>query len=221
MMRSWSRLSVLGHHFGSKAERTSKFARMKEYLLNLPMVMRFRKSVGRYFLEKQLEGLKRESAGIPLREAKRIGILFSGEDDDTLKSVTDFVEELRKSGKSVRCMGYVQREKAAETLRTAWSLEFFTQADLNWFFRPESRHTLSFLEEPFDLLIDLRLQRTMPLPFMVALSRAKFKVGCHHEDEKVVHDLMIRSDESISISEFIGQLRHYLEMVGPRSDVKR
>jgi hypothetical protein len=221
MMGSCSRLSEVGHDLGYEAARTPKFVGMKEYLLNLPLAMRIRKGVGRYFLEKQMEGMKRESAGIPLREAKRIGILFSGEDEATLKSVTIFVEELRKSGKSVRCMGYVPREKVAETLRTAWSLEFFTQADLNWYFRPESRHALSFIEEPFDLLIDLRLQRRMPLPFMVSLSKAKFKVGCHHEDEKVVHDLMIRSDESISLPEFIGQLRHYLEMVGPRSDSKK
>lgn len=183
--------------------------------------MRLRQRIGNYFLNKELEGLKRVTMSVPLNDVKRVGVLFSGQDDVSLKAVNLFVERLRKSGKSVRCMGYVSREKAAETLRPAWGLEFFTQNDLNWYFRPESRNVQSFIEEPFDLLIDLRMQRSMALPFVVALSKARFKVGCFNESDHGLYDLMIRADSNMEIAEFIGQLEHYLEMVGPKKDGKQ
>lgn len=190
------------------------FGRMKEYLLNIPFILRIRSAIGRYFLDRQLESIRRESKGIPLSDAKRVGILFSGEDEETLKAITGFVNELRSAGKSVRSLGYVSREKAAVTLRTAWNLEFFSQSDLHWYFRPESRHVVSFIEEPFDVLIDLRMRKGLSVPYMVALSNARFKVGCYHDEEGALHDLMIRTDKEVSIAEFIAQVRHYLNMLG-------
>lgn len=189
---------------------------MKEQLLDFGPVMRLRKRIGLHFLRKELEGLKRETNSVSLIDAKRIGVLFTGEDDATLKAVSRFIEQMRKEGKSIRSMGYVPREKVAETLRTSSGLEFFTQTDLNWYFRPQSRHAVSFIEEPFDLLIDLRMKRRMPIPYMVALSMAKFKVGCYHEADNGLHDLMIRVEEGMGMEELIDHLRHYLEMVGQK-----
>lgn len=189
---------------------------MKEQLLDFGPVMRMRKRIGLHFLRKELEGLKRETNSISLNNAKRIGVLFTGEDDAMLRAVGKFIDQLRKEGKSVRSMGFVPREKVAATLRTASSLEFFTQEDLNWYFRPQSRHAVSFVEEPFDLLIDLRMQRRIATPYMVALSVAKFKVGCYHEEDIGLHDLMIRAESGMGMEEFIDHLRHYLEMVGQK-----
>lgn len=194
---------------------------MKERLLDFPLVMRLRKRIGRRFLDREMEELERETRSIALRDAKRIGVLFTGEDDVTLKAISRFIEHLRKQGKSVRCMGYVPREKVAETLRTASGLEFFTQNDLNWYFRPESRHAVSFIEEPFDLLIDLRMQRRMPLPYMIALSKARFKVGCYSDDDRGLFDLMIRAEDSMGMEEFIDHMRHYLEKVGEQKEGKQ
>jgi len=194
----------------------TKFVGMKEQILDFGPVMRLRKRIGLHFLEKEMEGLKRETNSSSLGVAKRIGVLFTGEDDATLKAVSQFIDQLRKEGKSVRSMGYVPREKVAETLRTSSGLEFFTQTDLNWYFRPQSRHAVSFIEEPFDLLIDLRMKRRMPIPYMVALSMAKFKVGCYHEDDDGLHDLMIRVEDGMDMEELIDHLRHYLEMVGQK-----
>jgi len=189
---------------------------MKEQILDFGPVMRLRKRIGLHFLQRELEGLKRETNSISLNEAKRIGVLFTGEDDATLRAVGKFIDQLRKEGRSVRSLGFVPREKVAATLRTASSLEFFTQEDLNWYFRPQSRHAMSFVEEPFDLLIDLRMKRRMPIPYMVALSMAKFKVGCYHEDDDGLHDLMIRVEDGMDMDELIDHLRHYLEMVGQK-----
>lgn len=173
--------------------------------------MRLRIRIGTHFLQKEMHEVVRDVRSISLSGARRIGVLFTGEDEHMLNAVSTFIKELRLSGKSVRCLGYVPRPKVAETLRASQDLEFFSQDDLNWYFRPESRTVCSFLEDPFDILIDLRLRRRMPLPFMVGLSQARFKVGRFNERDRDLHDLMIRADDGMDITEYIVQIRHYLE----------
>jgi len=188
---------------------------MKQRFMDLPPVIRLRTRIGQRMLDRERETLQRDTRSLAFDDARRIGVLFTGEDEATLKDVSDFCQKLRHKGKTVRVMGFVPRPKVAETLSMASDLEFFSQDDLNWYFRPESRHVVSFIEEPFDILIDLRLQRRMPVPYMVALSQARFKVGCHGEENDGLHDLTIRAEEGMSLADFGAQVLRYLEMIDP------
>ena len=183
--------------------------------MDLPPVMRLRTRIGQRMLDRERETIQRDTRSLAFDDARRIGVLFTGEDEATLKDVSDFCRKLREKGKTVRVMGFIPRPKVAETLSMASDLEFFSQDDLNWYFRPESRHVVSFIEESFDILIDLRLQRRMPVPYMVALSQARFKVGCHGEENDGLHDLMIQAEEGMSLADFGAQVLRYLEMIDP------
>lgn len=49
--------------------------------------------------------------------------------------------------------------------------------DLNWMGLPRVESCESFINTEFDLLLNIALYQTLPLTFITALSRAKFKVG--------------------------------------------
>lgn len=182
-------------------------------LLNMAPVVRLRKWMGVRMLQREMGEMKRDTRSISLNDARRVGVLFTGEDTDTLRAVSDFVGRMRHQGKSVRCLGYVPNPKVAKALGSVHDLEFFSMDDLNIFFRPESRHVVSFIEEKFDMLIDLRMRRRMPLPFMVALSQARFKVGRFNEYDREILDLMIHADDGMSMEEFIAHTERYLTML--------
>jgi hypothetical protein len=74
-----------------------------------------------------------------------------------------------------------------------------------------------FISEPFDILIDLRLSKFTSLLFIVALSRAQFKVGRYRTDFKEFYDLMIDVEDNSDLTYFISQIQHYLEMMGRSS----
>jgi hypothetical protein len=186
------------------------FALMVRLLLNIPFVLDLRRRVGAYMLESEMKEGSRQPQAISLDKAQKIGILFTGEDEQTLNSVSTFVKELRRNGKNVKCLGFVPKPNAVQTLRQSQDMDFFSTDDLNWYFRPQSSLVTSFLSEKFDMLIDLRIVRRVPLPFMVALSKARFKVGRFNEEDKQIFDLMIHADEGMGINEFIDQMRHYL-----------
>jgi len=190
---------------------------MKQQLMDLPPVMRLRTRIGQHILDRERHHLQRDTRSLAFDDARRIGVLFTGEDEATLRDISNFCRLLREKGKTVRVMGYVPRPRVAETLSMASDLEFFSQEDLNWYFRPESRHVVSFIEEPFDILIDLRLQRRMPVPYMVAMSRARFKVGRYREGNDGLHDLMIHAEEGMGLADFGAQVLRYLEMIDPNA----
>lgn len=185
--------------------------------MDLIPVMRLRIRIGQRILEREREQLQRDTRSLAFDDARRVGVLFTGEDEATLRDVSDFCRQLREKGKTVRVMGYIPRPSVAETLSTASDLEFFSQNDFNWYFRPESRHAVSFIEEPFDILIDLRIQRRMPVPFMVALSKARFKVGCYSDENDGLHDLTIHSEKGMTLGDFGAQVLRYLEMIDPNA----
>lgn len=183
---------------------------MVRSMLNIPLIFRLRKRVGAYLLESEMNEASRQPQAISLDRAQKIGLLFTGEDEHTLNSVSTFVKELRRNGKNVKCLGFVSKPNAVQTLRQSQDLDFFSTDDLNWYFRPQSSLVTTFLNERFDMLIDLRILRRIPLPFMVALSKAKFKVGRFSEEDKQIFDLMIHADDDMGVNDFVVQLKHYL-----------
>jgi hypothetical protein len=186
---------------------------MKRYLLDISFVVQLRTRLGAYFLQREATSITRATNSISLDKAVKLGVLFSGEDEQTFNTVSAFLKELRANGKKVKCLGYVAKPLAAASLRSSQDLEFFSQADLNWHFRPESSRVRSFIEEPFDILIDLRMQSSLPILYLAAFSKAKFKVGDFNEENEPHYDLMIERSEEIELRDFIKQIKHYLGML--------
>ncbi len=52
-----------------------------------------------------------------------------------------------------------------------------TSKDLNWIGLPREESCESFINTEFDLFLNVALHQNLPLVYVTALSRAKFKVG--------------------------------------------
>jgi hypothetical protein len=189
------------------------FAQMKRYLLDISVVAQFRARMGAYFLKRDAIGRTRSAKSVSLDEAVKLGVLFTGEDEQTFNTISALLKELRANGKKVKCLGYVGRPQAAASLRSSQDLDFFSQDDLNWHFAPESSRVRSFLDEPFDMLIDLGLSESFPVLNLVAHSKAKFKVGRFSADNEPYMDLMIETQDAMELREFIAQIKRYLAML--------
>jgi len=186
---------------------------MKRYLLDISFVAHFRRRMGAYFLKRDAIGRTRNAKSVSLNEAVKLGVLFIGEDEQTFNTLSGFLKELRANGKKVKCLGYVSKPQVAASLRSSQDLDFFSQDDLNWHFGPESSRVRSFIDEPFDILLDIRIQKSLPVMSIAAHSKAKFKVGNYSERNEPFFDLMIESNEGMDLKEFIKQMKHYLAML--------
>lgn len=83
------------------------------------------------------------------------------------------------------------------------------ESDFSWNGSLKSTEINDFLNTPFDMLIDFTNNSEVYNSFLVAKSKAKFKVGYANLDERL-YDLMIDSE---SIPLFINELIKYLKIL--------
>lgn len=187
---------------------------MKKWFWDLPLVIKLRKWAGAYFLRKQMRIRQREVQSMGLASARSIGIIFNAKDERTFKLIREFSDQLRAGGlREVKSLGFVPKAEVASFLQSSQDFDFFTREDFNWYYKPKGRKVVGFMSEPFDILIDLRLNKFISILFLVGLSRAQFKVGKYSAGHQEFYDLMIDVDAKADISFFIEQIHHYLHML--------
>ena len=69
----------------------------------------------------------------------------------------------------------------------------------------------NFTQREFDLLIDLHTGNSIPFQYIVAGSRAKFKIGKYEKKATPFYDFMISVPEQMNLRQFIEQVNHYLK----------
>jgi hypothetical protein len=187
---------------------------VKKWLPDIAIVNKVRLTVGSYFLAKEMRIRKRDVQGMGLDAARSIGVIFNAKDESSFKLIRELTDHLRGGGlRQVKALGFVPKAEVSSFLQSSQDFDFFSKQDFNWFFKPQGRKVAGFISEPFDILIDLRLNKSIPLLFIVGLSRAQFKVGRYGNNFKEYYDLMIDVEGEPELSYFIEQIKHYLTML--------
>lgn len=123
--------------------------------------------------------------------AKFIGILFDASDMSYRDEVVKYAEALKKKGKKVKLLGFINTKEAQENL----TFDFFNKKQLDFSLLPKSEIVNQFIKQPFDLLINLFFHENLPLEYISAASKARFRVG-KHSTQTHSFDLMIDMKES-------------------------
>jgi hypothetical protein len=169
-------------------------------------------AVGRRMLRMESEP-SRVRVGTNFHAAQRIGLLYKDEDEEHFNRVRAFAKHLKEeyNVKVVKALGYVDvLDKRLPVWQTQkLEFEFFTKSDLNWHMQPIKR-VKSFVDEDFDMLIDLSDGDLIPLLFIVKLSKAKMKVSRKGSRSDRYSDFMIDLGKGASMDDFIRQITVYL-----------
>ena len=79
--------------------------------------------------------------------------------------------------------------------------------------KPSSPVIQNFINEEYDLLIDLNIRDYFPLKYISALSKAAFKVGKFDESDTAFFDMMIDADNTKTVKYFLRQIDTYITML--------
>ncbi len=146
--------------------------------------------LGRRAVVKKASAAKREVGVFNLENAKKIGILFNATHLVSFEIIKEFVKQISEKDKKISVLGYVHSKKLIDHYLYRKGFNFFTRNDLNWYYKPVSDSVQQFIGEPFDLLINLSLEEYYPVKYILASSKAKFKVGMYSEGQQYL-DFMI------------------------------
>ena len=161
-------------------------------------------------LEKDLPKQQPKRASMYLDNAASVGILFDGTEPEEREAVLNYAEQLRKQGKKVKVLAFFNNKLKGEQ----FAYPAFNRLQMDWTLRPNSREAVEFKEQAFDLLLNLTKKTVLPLDYLAALSKAKFRVGPFTE-KTYCYDLMIDTSGKMDLKAFLQQVVFYMKKLRP------
>ncbi len=171
----------------------------------------FRQKIGRYLFLREFRNNRKSSGIVSYNDAKSIGILYDSTNENHYNLVKKYVRMMREQDhKEVLALGYFDGKDLPPMRFAKLGLDFFTRKDLNWYFKPIAPVVKNFVQREFDILIDLHTGNNVPFRFIVASSKASFKIGKYDHLSVPFYDFMLSVSDSLSFPQFIEQVNHYL-----------
>jgi hypothetical protein len=166
-------------------------------------------------LKKQLAGKQRiiSPNKFSFYNMKTVGMLFDASNPEDYELVKRYVVYLREHAKKVKVLGYFSSRHIPTLTYSKLEYDFFSSKETNWFGKPTTHIIDNFMEEGFDLLIDLNIHDHFSLKYVTALSNAKFKVGKYKEEDEKIFDMMIDADNTQTLKYFLRQIDTYISMM--------
>ena len=170
--------------------------------------------LGRRKFRRELQSLKREPQSVSFDEANNIGIVYDATNERDSETVKNYMKNIRSSfKKDIVAIGYVDKKKLANSQYAQFGLDFFSQKDLNFKMIPVSPVVKNFINEKFDILINISATRSLPLIYISALSKARFKVGTFTNSSSDGLDMMVKVNGEASVKTILEEIEHFLRII--------
>ncbi|MCX6296417.1 MAG: hypothetical protein NTX97_10185 [Bacteroidetes bacterium] len=144
---------------------------------------------------------------------KTVGIVFDATSAEDYEIVKRYVVYLREHLKKVKVVGFFSTKEIPALTYSKLEYDFFSAKELNWMGTPNSVVIRNFINEEFDLLIDLNINDHFALKYISSLSKAAFKVGKYNEKDVEIYDMMIDADNTKTVKYFLRQIDTYISML--------
>lgn len=155
---------------------------------------------------KSARNTKREMLNIDL--AKKVGIIFNATKTNDVITVTQFTDKLKKENKEVYILGYQDRKLKEET-----DSRLFDNKNVNWYGLPNDEKINEFQRKNLDILICAFEEECLPLEYIAATSKAKFRVGVFSKSKTNYFELMINIKKEQGLSFLLNQILHFLKVI--------
>lgn len=191
---------------------------MLKWLTNfkvLKPLANIRKKIGSNKIKQLLKNQSRKPIVTNYAKAKSIGIVYEIKTKDYQFFVNNFVDYLREEigFKTIKTIGYYNAKESPTFLELGNKYQFINNKNLNSIYLPSGSETEEFIKDDFDILVDLTQENVVPIKYIVASSKAKFKIGRYSEKNHDFFDFMISLNEKQNVKDFIDQVNHYLKQI--------
>lgn len=186
----------------------------------MEFIDKIRQKCGVYFFKKSLSKLQRTKRIVNFSEAITIGLIYDASDEAVYNKVSNFICFLQDEKKTVKALGFVNYKNLPHYCFQKLSYDYFTLRDINWYFKPIHPRVKDFINEDFDILINVCLHECFVLSYITGLSEAKLKVGRYGEKYSGIYDFMLNVDNNISLDDYFKQIIYYLTIINRKNDKK-
>ena len=177
------------------------------------------KKIVRYFANKRLfkyyQSQQRNTKIKTLKNSKSVGILWNPADEGSIEAYELLRKTLQIKGIKSTGIAYIDSNREMETLTTITHSGYLHKQNVRWFGLPQTSTGVTFIQEPFDILIDLSVIKTVALQYLLVYSQATFKVGWQGVEYNY-YDLNIDVSEKPQCKYLMEQVVFYLESINEK-----
>jgi hypothetical protein len=179
----------------------------------MPVNRKLKSAVASFLLSREVKKSKRTGSAVSLESATTIGIVYESTQEKVYELIKKTVKDLRAMQKDVLALGYYDKKNLPPMRFSKLGMDFFTRKSLNWQLKPSGSIIKNFIDFPFDILIVLHSEQSIPVRYVAAHSKAKFKIGKFDERNENVCDMMIDTGSDSSAARLLEQIFKYLNMI--------
>jgi hypothetical protein len=177
-----------------------------------------RLKIGDAILRNKIAGTKRKKHFSNINEVRKIGIVWDASKTDDFACLSRFFQKMHESKTDVKILGFFPGTNLPNQYTAIRYLSVIKKDELNFFYHPVSHETIAFINNRFDVLIDLNFKKLLPLQYISSLSNAGFKVGLFEpETRNTPFDLMMELKNPVNVEYYLDQVVHYLGMINSRT----
>ena len=180
----------------------------------MAFLQQFRNNIGRYKLKNE-HAINRYPQVMNFHNCKSIAFLYQSKSESSVIMMKQYMKQLKGEYGIPQMMAFAFIEEKNVPSYHSHKLEFdyCCKKDLNWYGKAKSEAVKNFVNNDFDILLDLSNGDCIPLDFILKQSRAKFKVGKFTEERESYYDLNIDVKNNASLEEYIKQVNWFLNLI--------
>jgi hypothetical protein len=180
----------------------------------MELFINIRHKIGDSILSNKLSRTKRELFYSSISQVKNIGIVWDATRTEDFNSLSRFYLRMAEKKTEVTILGYYPEKVMPNQYMAQRYLSIIKKDELDMFYHPVSAESTKFLNNQFDVLIDMNFRRVLPLKYISSLSKAHLKVGLFEaENKQPIFDLMMDLKNPVNIDDYLHQVLYYLEMI--------
>lgn len=150
----------------------------------------------------------RETVGY--QEAHRVGILFTQIDRPKYQAIRNLAKQLKKDGKQVDVLCFLN--KNGENYDFLYN--YITSRDVSMLGKMHAGAAITFAEQEFDYLFYLDIKSNIYLQNILAMSRAKCRIGFYDGSNDDLLELMLNVNGNQDMAEVVDQIFFYTQKLG-------
>lgn len=173
-----------------------------------------RLKIGKRILEKKLARTKRNVFYSNISLVKKIGIVWDASSPGDFAALSRFHLKMNERNIEVKILGYFPGKELPDQYTAIRYLTFLRKQEINFFYHPVSSESEIFINNKFDILIDINFKNFLPLQYITSLSNARLKTGLFDtEYTEYPFDLMMEMKKPVDIENYLSQIVQYLEII--------
>ncbi|GHS86325.1 hypothetical protein FACS1894201_07080 [Bacteroidia bacterium] len=146
-----------------------------------------------------------------LNTARYVGVYFPFTDKKAFDQTMQFVKTLQNRNISVDCLSYVNGATKPIGIKENSKLNFFTTEQLGFNMTPNGGAAKLFLNQQFDILIDLSMTNHIQNLYIDNASLAAFKIGRLNKEGLTILDFSVDVPDNANVSVLSETILKYLD----------